>query len=283
MIFTLALGNRQYGIMASHLAMSIVDKGGKCGLITSEEMLDSIQDRVRFFDRIVIIPEDEYIINGKAYWGLAKLKMYKYLPYSDALFIDADSIVGLFVDQTKMLEAFKGVPFTASYAQDSWGKLSQGPQWMPPNIELPKTISGDFSLPMAMSSAMMYYTKDSCNEFHEKAVEVHEYLRISQAGRNWRWFGSIPDELCYEIAYSNFDMPNVGDLGYLKVCSHNKHIEVIKELDHKVITFSTGNFDLSFKPKCWYENRCKYLCKENKITYVSYKDKSKLHSKPIKR
>jgi len=28
MIFTLALGHKQYGIMASHLAMSVIEKGG---------------------------------------------------------------------------------------------------------------------------------------------------------------------------------------------------------------------------------------------------------------
>jgi len=280
MIFTLALGHKQYGIMASHLAMSVIEKGGKCGLITDDEMLSSIQDRVKFFDKIVIMPKKEYVIDGKPFWGLAKLNMYKYLPYDDALFIDADSIVGLFVNQSEMLESFKGVPFTASYYPGSWGEFDWGPQWMPNNMELPESLRGSHRLPMALSSAMMYFTKGACVEFHEKAIEAHESIRLRESGRNWRWFGSIPDELCYAIAYHNFEMPNVGDKGYLKVCSHNKHIDNIKELDTKVITFSTGNFDLSFKPKCWYENRCKYLCKENKVPYVPYKDKNKLHLKP---
>lgn len=283
MIYTLALGNPFYGIMASNLALSLKHLGQPCNLITDEEMLVSLKERVSLFDKIVIMPKDEYTIDGRAYWGLAKLKMHKYLPNYHNLFIDADSLVGFNVDVPKMLDSFKGVTFTASYATNSWGPLKAGPQWYPKNLVLPDTLNGSHDLPLALSSAMMFYIRGLSQGFHECAVEAHEFLRMAQGHRNWRWFGSIPDELCLAIAYSNYEMPNVGDQGYLKVCSHNKDITTMALMEQKVLTFSTGNFDLSIKPKGWYDGRVRFLCKEYGFPFLPYKDKSKLHARQSKK
>lgn len=259
---TLALGKRQYYEMASLLARSLLDVGGKISILCDDP------SKVKGpFDKVIEFP-NEYTFE-KPYWGLAKLLMYKHLPYEGNLFIDADSLVGRAFEPQKCLDEFN-CDFTASYDKASWNTFDKIPQWCPRNLKIDYEFR--YPCPMALASSVMWFTRGKREDFHEMAVHWHEYLRTKESHRHYGWFNCIPDELCYEMAYASVEMENVGDLGYNKTISQNKHMKQ-PDIEKGIKTYSTGEFQISNLPLSNYNSHAMYLAKKYKFAFFGWKNK----------
>jgi hypothetical protein len=274
--FTFAFGAKKYYELATFLALSLIDRGGRLSIVCDDPnyVPSNLFDRVVFFDRsLCISPKNPQRIDA----GLAKLQLWQHLPYEKGnLFIDADSLVGSLFEPEICLVNFAGVDFTISYDPSSFTDFGPGVQWVPKNLVIDKKFK--FKTPAAGASSVMYFQNEKRTDLHTSALQWYWYLQKKEGHRNYNWFASIPDELCYAIAYADVGSEPVGDKGYNKTLRQNADVKNLKDIEKGIKTYSSGSFRLSVMAKNNYETHAARLAKKYHVPFWGWKEKYQFQS-----
>ena len=108
-VLLIALGNKVYGEQAYNLAMALkyISPDTEICLMHNDTSIEQLPT-LSFFDRLVRIPEEYYITNGKHTYFKAKLCMDLLTPFNKTLYLDTDTMFFYRANLSKITDALSG-------------------------------------------------------------------------------------------------------------------------------------------------------------------------------
>lgn len=206
-IIILALGHAYWGRWAYNLAMSIKysSPDANITLLYAGDGKAQIRD-LSLFDKVLKVDSKYYTTDGRVEYMKAKTALYKLSPYTETIYLDADTIWINAKTVDDLFEELKDLDFTM--ANRSWTALESESLtdefgvWASPKYikEYYGFKAGRF---YNLSSEMIYFKKDKkiAKLFLDAFKIYDEPLELTR-----HFNGGMPDELPFSIAMIKNDI-----------------------------------------------------------------------------
>ena len=282
----LAIGHPHYVSMAGNCAagVKINNPDIKITLITEESVINTVDASYKNqFDNIVYINSKYYNIGNKNHWGRAKLSLYNIVTQStdldEALFIDADSLLGINCNIDNIFNTiapydfwisnYETLPIAAGTGNiGHWADLSAFIN----TIEFKSEV-----IPTSIQSSLIYFKRnETIKQYFDDALEIHDNIVNGGITYNNRWFGAVPDELCFSLSYAKNDLPlhphNSILYSIYRSVKPSEYSDLVNSAH--IITFSTGTNTISMTALQLYNNLTAYYARKRGIRFIwQWKDK----------
>lgn len=197
----IALGYEIYGNYALNLAISlkVYQPNTSITLLTEPQAIQHLTPKEKsLFDKIIIIPESEFTLNGVKQYQRVKLLVYKYTPYKRTFYFDSDNI---FLD--KKISWLYGEVHDRKFHIGMFGSYDLATNKRTKNTYtywcediqavckyysisyLPQTVSGYY-----------FFEKGEADSIFEEALKVYDDPKAPCV----RWANGKPDEFCFNVA-----------------------------------------------------------------------------------
>lgn len=199
------MGYELYAANALNLAMSIkaYAPNAHISLIHDDSIKNLNELEKSFFDLLIPVNTDDFLVDGKPQYQRLKLCVDKYSVYDSTLYIDVDSIMfpekninDLFsaLEKHQFYIGYNGHydPITRTRTNRNYTYWIDNPKqacdYFGLKNKLPQTISGTF-----------YFAK---NEFCSKLFELSRKVYDDKNAPFIKWANGKPDEYCFNVALS---------------------------------------------------------------------------------
>lgn len=214
----MAFGKRGYYFMAYNIAFSIRkhDPDIKIHLIVDDKkkLASWIGTKINYFDSIVEIDSEDLFNKGKLDPGLAKLSIYKYLPFDHNIYLDVDAIAIKSIKPLIELLVSSGKSYLSQcigYHTIDQGDLIDSMQWAKAGVVWKHFKLSKKAILPAINSSIAYILKsdESCELFNT----AREFFLnpMDQKDLSHKWGGTQPDELYMNAALAKHGIdPSMG-------------------------------------------------------------------------
>ena len=199
-IVIVALGYELYGSYAYNLTLSIksYNPNIRVCLLHSEEAVSHLKkNELSVFDQQIIIPEEEYLFNGKPQYQYAKLLLDKFTPFENTVYLDADTI--LLPDKKINFQNYFQNDFTISstgYYDAITAKMPNSKYQFWGNTQ---TITKHYNLtklPQTISDFICFKKGTITESIFDAARTIYK----DNTAPTVVWAGGKADEFCFNVA-----------------------------------------------------------------------------------
>lgn len=231
-VLLFAFGAANYGQMASNLGWAIKSSSGfkiPVTLIATESAIKTLNTncRTKHFNQIFIVSDEIHTYKGrKNFYVRPKCDMYSLSPYDDTIFMDVDTIW-----------------FPGKNINDLFNRLAAGKDdvmWQNSGVRNIKQLAEEngridywvaardvlnlfeWKRPFALQthSYFIYFRKnETVKAYFDEVLRIHDYaadqIVLPDAERKFifrDWRGTVPDELCFSMAYGTTGLDITDDM-----------------------------------------------------------------------
>lgn len=251
-IILLATGHKNYGMMAAVLAISIRARTPEMPitLVCNSSVHGSMEIRFKQLFTDIVITENESFSPGRH-----KLEIYEHSPYSETIFIDADSQMSDIGNTDDLFRMVSGGDFYIT-AGEKMDPDSQLPHFWA-DLNHFKKFKYKAKVSVNCQSSMFYFRKtDSVKAIFDSAKMVYNEVRENGVHYNAWLNGHIADEMCFVAgaAIAGVEMPEWIP-GILMLESSGARNNLKEALyGNQIVTFCTGNGRLAPHQKKLYND-----------------------------
>lgn len=272
-ILIIALGHAYYGQMALNLAMSLrYTSKLPIALACNASAITHIQKNLNFFDEIIDIPEKLYTRKGVYKEFIkAKTQIYKLSPYTETLYLDADTIWLPKKPVDNIFEELKEVDLAIQCRGVTTIDGSQQKGFWCDLNDYKKAYGVDKFY--NLSSEFIYFKRTKeIEKFFSDSVKIYDNIKINHTV----FSGGVPDELVFNISMVQNNIKPFRDF-YTPIYweqAERKNLPA-QRMHQDYYAYSVGGKLSSSIEKRFYDNLSQFYGTHFGVHYFKLKDKMK--------
>ena len=204
-VFIIALGYEMYGELAFNLAMSLKTNSPNIHItvLYSKSSIKSLRKwHLNYFDNMIECPADVYKVGKSNQYQRAKLYTYRFSPYEETIYLDADVVWNPDRKVESFFETIDNVDFTVCnkgyYSPKYKHHEKNGYTYWGSAEQIANYFKLENRLYQCQTTFFYFKRNEKIEEMFKKALEVYDDPKAPCC----QWAGGKPDEFCFNVAMS---------------------------------------------------------------------------------